>query len=98
MAFVQIIEYTTSRFDEAQALAAEWDAAAGDGPRPLRRVVCRDRDAPGRYAVVVFFESYETAMENSEHPTTQEFSRRMGELMDGPPVFRNLDVVDDTGD
>jgi hypothetical protein len=36
-------------------------------------------------------------MENSNHPTTQEFSKKMMALGDGAPTFYNLDVVDDQG-
>jgi hypothetical protein len=45
--------------------------------------------------VIVFFDSYESAMENSNLPETNEFSQKMMELLDGPPTFYNLDVVED---
>jgi hypothetical protein len=54
-----------------------------------------DRDNPGRYLNIVFFDSYESAMENSNSPVTQEFSQKMMALADGPPTFYNLNVVDD---
>jgi hypothetical protein len=95
MAFVQIIEFRTSRFDEMKALGDEWDAAAGGDDRTTRRVMCQDRDDPGRYMNIVFFDSYEAAMENSNNPVTQEFSTKMMALSEGPPTFYNLDVVDD---
>ena len=60
-------------------------------------MLCQDRDDPGRFVNVVFFDSYESAMQNSELPVTQEFSQRMMALADGPPTFRNLDVLDDRG-
>ena len=60
-----------------------------------RVVLCEDRDQPGRYLQMVFFDSYESAMANSELPITQEFAGKMGALADGPPTFFNLDVVDD---
>jgi hypothetical protein len=43
----------------------------------------------------VFFDSYDEAMENSNHPVTQEFSQKMMALSDGAPVFYDLDVVED---
>lgn len=97
MSFVQIIEFRTSRFDEMRKVADEWAAAAGDQARVNRRVMGRDRDDPSRYMNIVFFDSYEAAMENSNNPVTQEFSRKMMELSDGAPTFYNLDVVEDTG-
>jgi hypothetical protein len=32
-------------------------------------------------------------MENSGNPQTAQYSEKVGTLLDGPPVFRNLDVV-----
>jgi hypothetical protein len=95
MGFVQIIEFRTSKFDEMQQVGNEWEAAAGGDSTARRRVLCRDRDDPGRYVNVVFFDSYEDAMKNSSLPVTQEFSQRMMQLADGPPIFSNLDVVED---
>ena len=60
-----------------------------------RRIVAEDHDNPGRYFIVVFFDSYESAMETSNHPVTQEFAQKMMALADGPPTFLNLDVIED---
>jgi hypothetical protein len=91
--FVQIIEFRTSRYEEMERVGDEWQAAAGGDSKARRRVLCQDRDDPGRYVNVVFFDSYEEAMENSNLPVTQEFSKRMMALADGAPRFVNLDVV-----
>jgi hypothetical protein len=32
-------------------------------------------------------------MENSARPETAEFAERLATLCDGPPAFRNLDVL-----
>jgi hypothetical protein len=63
--------------------------------KALRRVLCQDRDEPKRYFNVVFFDSYEAAMENSMMPETDSLSRKIMSFADGPPSFYNLDVVDD---
>ena len=42
----------------------------------------------------MFFDSYESAMKNSELPITQEFAEKMGTVADGPPTFYNLNVVE----
>ncbi len=94
MAFVQIIEYRTSKFDEMRKLGDEWEAAATD-TTARHRVLCQDRDNPERYFNMVFFDSYDEAMKNSNSPTTQEFSQKMMALADGQPTFYNLDVVED---
>jgi hypothetical protein len=95
MGFVQIIEFKTSKADEMRKLGDEWEAAAGADSKARRRVTCEDRDNPGRYFNIVFFDSYEDAMENSKLPVTQEFSQKMMALGDGAPTFHNLDVVED---
>jgi len=94
VSFIQIIEQTTSRLDEIQKLTEEMRAER-TGDTPVRRTtVTADRDNPGRYFVIVEFDSYEAAMENSNDPRTQEFAGKLAELLDAPPVFHNLDVID----
>lgn len=91
--FVQIIQFRTSKMAEMEQLGDEWEAAAASTSKARRRVLCQDRDDPGRYMNLVFFDSYDEAMENSNLPVTQEFSQKMMGLADGPPTFFNLDVV-----
>jgi len=93
--FVQIIEYRTSKPDEMQAVAEEWLEATEGKRKARRRVLCQDRDNSGRYVNIVFFDSYEEAMENSAMPETDRFSKKMMSFADGPAKFYNLDVVDD---
>ena len=95
MAFIQVIEFRTSKLDEMRKVGEEWEAAAADSSRTTRRIMCGDRDTPGRYVNLVFFDSYESAMENSKLPVTEEFSQKMMALADGPPTFYNLDVIED---
>jgi hypothetical protein len=95
MGFIQIIEFRTSKFDEMKKTGDDWEAAAGSDSTAGRRVLVQDRDQPGRYFNIVFFDSYEAAMENSNLPVTQEFSGKMMALGDGPPTFYNLDVIED---
>lgn len=95
MAFIQIIEHTTTRVDEIKALV-ERRRAAGEGPGSVRRsVVTKDRDRENVYLVIVEFDSYESAMENSNSPETQEMAAEIAALLDAPPKFYNLDVVDE---
>ncbi len=44
---------------------------------------------------MVFFDSYEAAMENSELPETQEYAKKEQDLVDGDITYVNLDVVED---
>lgn len=95
MAFVQIIEFRTSRLDEIRKLDEEWNDRAGRETTARRGVLCEDRDNPGRCFQIVFFDSYESAMKNSDLPITKEFGEKIGALADGPPTFHNLNVVED---
>jgi hypothetical protein len=92
MAFIQIIEFTTTRPEEVEALAAEW-AARTEGRRTAERsTLTADRDRPNTYVQIVEFPSYQEAMANSSLPETAELAEKLAGLCDGPPVFRNLDV------
>jgi quinol monooxygenase YgiN len=91
-AFVQLVEMSTSRFDEMQKFTEEWRAKNPD--RMLDwSMVTQDRDNPGKYVVIVHFESYDVAMKNSADPRTAEYAAKMDELSDAPATFKNLDVV-----
>jgi hypothetical protein len=95
MSFVQIIDLRTKNVDEIQNLEREWEKAT-EGKRTLRRsIVGRDRNDPDRYLVLAFFDSYESAMENSNLPETNELGQKQSALVDGPMQFIDLDVIDD---
>ncbi len=95
MAFVQIVEFRTSKPEEIWAIEDEW-ARATEGRRTLRRLIMvRDRGDAERYVLLAFFDSYESAMENSSLPETSASAQRFAELVDGPLTFRDLDVVRD---
>ena len=94
MGFIQVIEFTTVKPDEVRALTDEYRAATEGRRSVVRATMGADRDEPDRFVNIVEFDSYESAMENSNLPETQGFARRMAELCDGPPRFLNLDVAD----
>ena len=92
MAFVQVIEMTTTRPDEVETLVSEWRSQT-EGRRTARRgTFTKDRDRPDTYVQIVEFASFEDAMANSALPETSVFAERRAELCDGPMGFRNLDV------
>ncbi len=95
MTFIQIIEGHTSLGDEIAAASAELEAAAAGRFTVRRSIRTQDRDDPTHFMTIVFFDSYESARENSDLPETGEFAAKMMELVDGPPTFHNLDVVED---
>jgi hypothetical protein len=95
MAFVQIIDMHTSKVDEIVALEQEWRTAT-EGKRTLRRsIVAHDRNDAEHYVVLAFFDSYESAMENSSLPETSAFGEKQSALLDGPMQFTDLDVIED---
>ncbi len=94
MGFVQFVEFTTSNIDEMRELGNKYQEETGNQRTSSRGILCADRDTPGRYVVVAEFPSYEEAMKNSEMPETQAMSEAMVKLAEGPPSFRNLDVLE----
>jgi hypothetical protein len=95
MSFVQMIEFKTSDLGAIQRADEEWRKAT-EGKRTVRReVLAADRNQPGRYFVIVFFDSYESAMENSALPETQAAAEKWVAAADAPPVFYDLDVIQD---
>jgi hypothetical protein len=95
MAFVQIIEFRTSDVDAVRKIDEEWRRGT-EGKRTARReLLARDRSDPERYFAMVFFDSYESAMENSELPETKFAADQYMKAADGPPTFYDLDILED---
>jgi len=91
--FVQIMEFSTSRIEEVDALGRELEKEAGAAFLARKATTTEDRDRRGHYYIFVEFDSYEDAVQNSESAVVSKYAAKMGELLDGPPTFRNLDVV-----
>jgi hypothetical protein len=95
MAFIQIIDFRTSRLEEGKPLVDEY-LTKTEGRRTARRsLLCQDRADPTHYLNIVFFDSYESAMENSQMPETAELAAKLGALSDSPETFLDLEVLDD---
>ena len=95
VAFIQIIEFRTSNLDAMESVAARWEEATAGKRTAGRRILCRDRAVSDRYFNVVFFDSYESAMQNSKLPETQRFAQEMMSVAEGAPTFYDLDIIDD---
>jgi hypothetical protein len=91
--FIQIMEFDTSRIDDVEALSRRMQEERGDSLLASRATFTEDRERRGHYYVIIEFDSYEEAMKNSNDPVTSKYAGEMATLLDGPPVFRNLDVV-----
>ena len=91
--FVQVIEFQSSKHDELSALIASYRESSAGTSLARRVVLGRSRGDDSRYVNVVFFDSYEEAMKNSDAPETSAFAEKMMALCDGPPTFHDLDVI-----
>jgi hypothetical protein len=95
MAFVQMIEFRFPDIAAVREIDERWWRAT-DGKRTVRReLVAQDRNDPSRYFALVFFDSYESAMENSKLPETMAAAEQYAKVSDGPPVFYDLDILED---
>lgn len=93
MKFIQTIEFKTNRLDEFNALLDGWLAESKGWRTSSHATHCGDRDQPGTYINIIEFPSHEAAMENSNRPETGAFAERLAKVCEGPPTFRNLDVL-----
>jgi hypothetical protein len=92
MGFVQIMDFHADDADELKKANEEWRAAT-EGKRTVRReVVGQDRNDPSHYVVLVFFDSYESAMENSALPETQASAERFAAMTKGMS-FGDFDII-----
>jgi hypothetical protein len=95
MAFVQLIEFRTADVEGLRRIDDEWWRAT-EGKRTVRReLLARDRTDPDRYFAIVFFDSYESAMENSSLPETKATAEQYMKVTSGQPVFYDLDILED---
>jgi quinol monooxygenase YgiN len=93
MKFVQLIEFKTDQIDAVNHALDEWLTKTKGVRTATHAMATRDRESARTYVHIVEFPSYEAAMENSSRPETAEFASEFSKLCDGPPTFRNLDVV-----
>jgi len=80
MAFIQIIEITTTQPDEVEALVSEWRTKTAGRRTAQRGTFTQDRERPNTYVQIVEFPSYEDAMGNSDLPETAELADRLTKL------------------
>ena len=94
MGFIQIIEFTTNDIEGVRSIDKEWMAATEGKRSAHRQIVTRDRNDPERYLALVFFDSYESAMENSGLPETQAIAEKYRAATNST-VFHDLEVIAD---
>ncbi|MGO9961955.1 MAG: hypothetical protein ACLPUG_00830 [Acidimicrobiales bacterium] len=92
MAFIQLIEITTTQPDAVEALVSEWRTKSSGRRTAQRGTFTQDRERPHTDVQIVEFPSYDEATANSDLPETASFAERLRQLCDGPILFRNLEV------
>lgn len=94
MQFTQHVVINVADEASLMALMQEWNESDADAaPGYLGGRLLRFRDKPGRYVIQADFESWDDAQDNNERPETNEWARRLVEIIDGDPKYENLDVL-----
>lgn len=93
--FVQLMEYQTSNPAEVKRVHDEWAQATQDTRRAKRLLLAKHHGNGNRFCELVFFDSYEDAMDNSRLAETQQFAERFREIVDGEITYLDLDVIDE---
>ena len=94
MGFVQIVEFTSPDLDAVRKIDAAWEKATQGKRTARRQIVTRDRNNTDHHMVLVFFDSYESAMQNSDLPETKAFAEQY-RAVTKEVRFHDLDVVSD---
>ncbi|HET7014534.1 MAG TPA: hypothetical protein VFI65_11520 [Streptosporangiaceae bacterium] len=95
MSFVQIIEFKTQDIGPMRATNDSWTKATEGKRTATKQLLARDHNDPDKYYALVFFDSYESAMKNSSLPETQAAAKAYAQLAEGPPQFRDLDIIEE---
>ena len=102
LGFSQVISFHTDHTDRIVELLAEWDEteAARDITGYAGTHILVDRDDPRHVMIVAEFAStepgvsaWEEAQRNNDRPETQEWARRVRELIDAEPEWSHFDEV-----
>ena len=93
MSYFQLIEVHTDDFDGLERIHEKWVAATEGQRTTVQEWICRDRDRPDTYMLIVEFPSAEAAAVNNDLPATAEIAGAMAALATEPPTFRNLDLI-----
>jgi Antibiotic biosynthesis monooxygenase len=104
--FTQMISVRSDHPDALVRLLADWDRnqAETDVMGYIGTHVLADREDPGRYLIIAEFAvvdpdvpAAEEAARNNERPETQEWARKLLEIIEGEPVYRHYDELYRTG-
>jgi hypothetical protein len=100
--FTQTITFRCDDPTVILEMSRQWDEmqANADIMGYMGSRVLRDRDNPGQYMIVADFgvidpnvSAAEEAMKNNDRPETQDFARRMREVVNGEPIWNHYDEL-----
>ena len=93
MSYLQLIELRADDFDGLERIHDKWLAASEGQRTVVQEWICRDRDRPDTYLLLVEFPSAEAAAVNNDLPATAAVAEELAELATEPLTYRNLDLV-----
>lgn len=93
MRFVQSIEFRGTQEEFERLLNRYKELMGADTTLKSARLLA-DRDNPGVFVELVEFESFDSAMANSDHPGTKQWAEEAAALL-SQATFRNWDVAGD---
>jgi len=98
MQYIQLVEFDASHpLKEVRETMDAW-LAISRGKRTLQMaVVAADHDRPNHYWNLLMFPSERDAAESARLPETEAAFQKWSKLLDGEPMFHNLDVVAQLG-
>jgi quinol monooxygenase YgiN len=98
MQYIQLVEFNTNHpVDEVKQALDAW-LVASRGKRTLHMaVVAVDHDRPNHYWELLEYVSEQEAVKTAELPETKAAFERWSRLLEGEPVFHNLDVIEQVG-
>jgi quinol monooxygenase YgiN len=95
--WAQLIQMRVKPDEGIDEMMSEIRAAEQDGSGLVRSIVLRDQSDPTTFLTLVVFESEELARAREQDPRRHErlatARQIMADVLDGPPVFTDLEVV-----
>lgn len=91
MKFSQHIVVEATDGDALLNLIRDDSSSFPDGLTGIR--LLRFRDEPNKYVIQVDFNSRDSAETGNRHPATQNWAKRLKEMIEGEPEYEDLNVV-----
>ena len=90
--FIQLIEYETNDIKAVEESLLKFREEHPGVMTFTTSRIAEDRDKPGTYISIVEFDSYESAMQQSNNPDLSAYVQKVGPELMTTRSFRNLEV------